>query len=50
MEDGADQLIAAIVAFALGGLVLLGTLFGLTIGQHPEILHEIIDGTPVTHA
>ena len=40
--------IAAIVSFALGGLVLLGSLFGLTLGQRPEILHEIIDGTPVT--
>jgi hypothetical protein len=36
------------VSFALGGLVLLGTLFGLTLGHRPEILHEIIDGTPVT--
>jgi len=42
--------IAAIVAFALGGLALLASLFGLTIGRHPEIVHEIIDGTPVTHA
>jgi len=42
--------IAAIVSFALGGLVLLASLFGLTIGRHPEIVHEIIDGTPVTHA
>src|SRR5271169_2190230 len=42
--------IAAIVAFALGGLVLLASLFGPTIGCHPEIVHEIIDGTPVTHA
>src|SRR5271169_6030380 len=42
--------IAAIVAVALGGLVLLASLFGLTIGRHPEIVHEIIDGTPVTHA
>ena len=40
--------IAAIVSFALGGLVLLGSLFGLTLGQRPEILHEIIDGTPIT--
>ena len=40
--------IAAIVSFALGGLVLLGSLFGLTLGHRPEILHEIIDGTPVT--
>src|SRR6202158_5171010 len=37
--------IASIVSFALGGLVLLGTLFGLTLGHRPEILHEIIDGT-----
>ena len=42
--------IAAITAFALGGLALLASLFGLTIGRHPEIVHEIIDGTPVTHA
>ena len=42
--------IAAIVAFALGGLTLLASLFGLTLGRHPEILHEIIEGTPVTHA
>ena len=40
--------IASIVSFALGGLVLLGSLFGLTLGHRPEILHEIIDGTPVT--
>jgi hypothetical protein len=40
--------IAALVSFALGGLVLLGSLFGLTLGHRPEILHEIIDGTPVT--
>jgi hypothetical protein len=42
--------IAAIAAFALGGLALLASLFGLTIGRNPEIVHEIIDGTPVTHA
>jgi len=42
--------IAAIAAFALGGLVLLASLAGLTVGEHPEILHEVIDGTPVTHA
>jgi hypothetical protein len=40
--------IASIVSFALGGLVLLGSLFGLTLAQRPEILHEIIDGSPVT--
>jgi hypothetical protein len=42
--------IASIAAFALGGLALLASLFGLTIGRRPEIVHEIIDGTPVTHA
>ena len=42
--------IASLAAFGLGGLVLLASLFGLTIGRHPEIVHEIIDGTPVTHA
>ncbi len=41
--------IAAIVAFALGGLALLASLFALTLGRRPEIVHEIIDGTPVTH-
>ena len=34
--------IAAIVAFALGGLALLGSLFGLTLGRRPEITHEAI--------
>jgi hypothetical protein len=42
--------IASIAALALGGLTLLASLFGLTIGRHPEIIHEVIDGTPVTHA
>jgi hypothetical protein len=42
--------IAALTAFGLGGLTLLASLFGLTVGRHPEIVHEIIDGTPVTHA
>jgi hypothetical protein len=28
--------------------VLLGSLFGLTLGRRPESTHEIIDGTPVT--
>ena len=40
--------IASLVAFALGGLVLIGSLFGLTLSYRPEILHEVIDGTPVT--
>ena len=34
--------IAAIVAFAAGGLGLLASLFGLTLSRHPEILHEAI--------
>ena len=41
--------IAALIAFGLGGLTLLASLFGLTIGRRAEIMHEIIDGTPVTH-
>jgi hypothetical protein len=41
--------IASLIAFGLGGLALLASLFGLTIGRHPEILHEVIEGTPVTH-
>ena len=41
--------IASLIAFALGGLTLLGSLFGLTVGRRQEIVHEIIDGTPVTH-
>jgi hypothetical protein len=41
--------IAAIVSFALGGLVLLASLFGLTLRHNPEIIHEVIEGTPVTH-
>ena len=41
--------IASLTAFALGGLTLIASLFGLTVGRHPEIVHEIIDGTPVTH-
>src|SRR5436190_9569552 len=41
--------IASLIAFGLGGLTLLASLFGLTIGRHPEIIHEVIDGTPVTH-
>ena len=40
--------IASLVAFALGGLVLIGSLFGLTLSYRPEIIHEVIDGTPVT--
>ena len=36
--------IAAIVSFALGGLVLIGSLFALTLGHRPEITHEAIAG------
>src|ERR1700760_427096 len=38
--------IAALAAFGLGGLTLIASLFGLTIGRRPEIVHEIIDRTP----
>jgi hypothetical protein len=41
--------IASLVAFGLAGLAFLVTLGGLTVGEHPQILHEVIDGTPVTH-
>ena len=34
--------IAALVAFGLGGLTLLASLFGLTLGRNPEITHEAI--------
>ena len=40
---------ASLITFGLGGLTLLASLFGLTVGRRPEIVHEIIDGTPVTH-
>jgi hypothetical protein len=42
--------IASLAAFGLGGLTLIASLFGLTVGRRPEILHEMIEGTPVTHA
>jgi hypothetical protein len=41
--------IASLAAFGLGALTLLASLFGLTLRRHPEILHEVIEGTPVTH-
>jgi hypothetical protein len=41
--------IASLIAFGLAGLAFLVTLGGLTVGEHPQIVHEIIDGTPVTH-
>ncbi len=42
--------IASLIAFGLGGLTALASLFGLTLRRHPEIVHEIIEGTPVTKA
>ena len=41
--------IGSLIAFGLAGLAFLASLAGLTLGQHPQIMHEIIDGTPVTH-
>jgi hypothetical protein len=34
--------IASLIAFGLGGLTLLASLFGLTLKRHPEITHEAI--------
>ena len=34
--------LASLAAFGLGALTLLASLFGLTIGRHPEITHETI--------
>jgi hypothetical protein len=42
--------IASLAAFGLAALTALASLAGLTLAKHPEILHEIIDGTPVTHS
>ncbi len=42
--------IASLTAFALGGLTAIASLFGLTLTRRPEILHEMITGTPVTKA
>jgi hypothetical protein len=41
--------IAALASFALAGLAFLASLASLTLGYRPEIIHEVIDGTPVTH-
>jgi hypothetical protein len=40
--------IAALVAFALGGLTLIGTVFSLALGRRPEITHEAIPATGPT--
>jgi hypothetical protein len=37
--------IAALVAFGLGGLTLIGTVFALALGRRPEITHEAIPAT-----
>ncbi len=42
--------IASLIAFSLGGLTAIASLFGLTLTRRPEIVHEIIQGTPVTKA
>ena len=34
--------IAALVAFGLGGLTLIASLFGLTLGRKDKITHEAI--------
>ena len=41
--------IASLIAFGLAGLAFLASLAGLTLGKNPQILHEVIEGTPVTH-
>ena len=40
--------IAAIAAFVLGGLTLLGSVFALALGRRPEITHEAIPATGPT--
>ena len=42
--------IAAIAAFALGGLTLIGSAFALALGRRPEITHEAIPATEPTLA
>ncbi len=45
--------IFAIIAFALGGLTLIGSVFALALGRRPEITHEAIPAagpTPSTPA
>ena len=37
--------IAAVAAFSLGGLALIGSLFALTLGRRPEITREAIPAT-----
>jgi len=42
--------IAAIAAFALGGLTLVGSVFALALGRRPEITHEAIPAAGPTPA
>src|SRR5271170_3936520 len=42
--------IASLIAFGLAGLAFLASLGTLTLGKRPEIIHEVITGTPVTHS
>jgi hypothetical protein len=42
--------IAALVAFGLGGLTLIGSVFALALGRRPEITHEAIPATEPTPA
>jgi hypothetical protein len=39
--------IAALAAFGLGGLTLIGSVFALALGRRPEITHEAIP--EITH-
>ena len=38
--------IASLIAFGLGGLTLIASLFGLTLGRKDEITHEAIPAAP----
>jgi hypothetical protein len=42
--------IAALTAFGLGGLTLIGSVFGLALGRRTEITHEAIPATGPTPA
>jgi hypothetical protein len=42
--------IAALIAFGLGGLTLLGTVFALTLGHRLEITHEALPASGQTPA
>jgi hypothetical protein len=42
--------IAALTAFGLGGLTLIGSVFGLALGRRTEITHEAIPATAPTPA